>query len=970
MAEPMPSPYSDDSEGSVLREFMEDIQRQQHRPSNRGSYRSQQPHHEPAVTMPVGPQEPLQSIYSGNSGGQILRDLLDAQEQPQPEPSVQSGPPPPRSHQASQSSRVVDTGSSKRRTHRSSSHREHLADASSEELMHHLFEQKKETNTLRRALRLAVERVDAETQRVIALEQDSHQTIEQLTTLNEERVAAHQEALKTSAELRLYQFQLEHAQKQILRAQDTLKTVESERNEAEEAAARARAKARKYLQEQMVSAAKEEGRRLGFEAGLRRAQEEAEFSELGSRRAPSTRVRIVAEPEYTAPAAHIDVEALSSPVNQRTPHVRQQNLPQEPSIPPSEPQVQPPTPPESDTYAEDESQSPTETTGFHDPPPPLPLSRVVSPGPSVLHYAISIPPASELERQNSQNQYLGKSTTQPWVTAREYHQFQMAEQQPHPEQNFRSMANMDTQRGGVSFAQPSMQGHSGKGKGKESWLRRTLSRPWRKNSKSNGGASISWYQPAPSDRPQPAVHVRDFGALEPPRPSFDSASVSTRLSQMDIVSPPPQPPSSSTASGSDRSYKGAGKGRRRFREKDSSLFVINEDPLSRTATPVRGNVPRGSPSMSQVQSLLSQVNGETRSNYSDPKAVEEWRRSSVSANVSVPKEMSQDGHARPPSTTKVQTGPPRRRPAHLTVPSPLSPLNAYTPTPISHVMSNHTQNSAFLGVDARPSLNRNPTSATVVGITVEPPSRSPTEAPVSARPPQDDFLSPNQSYAPSLRSMANSLHNPVNFSPKGSTAPLNPHRSRPASVASQAPPPPAKSPMGMGASRSLPVNDRPRSFQQGSGEHPRRASVASHVTANGPVRPQADNASVRSGNRSVAAGQQQSHANPTSPSPAPGAGGSHKRTVSDSNYLMPNDGTSLPNGNGNGNRAHGLHRVASNQSMNSVRSANSQYSRFDPTTYVEPTALYNPVSVAVPNGNGERQRTHSNASTLSYISRT
>lgn len=126
-----------------------------------------------------------------------------------------------------------------------------------------------------------------------------------------------------------------------------------------------------------------------------------------------------------------------------------------------------------------------------------------------------------------------------------------------------------------------------------------------------------------------------------------------------------------------------------------------------------------------------------------------------------------------------------------------------------------------------------------------------------------------------------------------------------------------------------------------------------------------DNASVRSGPRSVNAGRnipQQGYSYPASVNPDLT---SRPRNESDPTYLAPN--AYLPGGNGNVN-VYNLHRVTSNQSINSNRSANSRYSRFDPSTYVEPTALYEPVSVGL-SGQRERQRTQSNASgtTLSYI---
>ncbi|KAI6042271.1 hypothetical protein EDC04DRAFT_2661963 [Pisolithus marmoratus] len=91
-------------------------------------------------------------------------------------------------------------------------------------------------------------------------------------TINDTRVAAQQDAASAKEELRLYKLQLENAQAEIIRAQEIVHTVETQRDEAELVAASARTKARQLRQERLIDLAREEGRRLGFEEGIRRGR--------------------------------------------------------------------------------------------------------------------------------------------------------------------------------------------------------------------------------------------------------------------------------------------------------------------------------------------------------------------------------------------------------------------------------------------------------------------------------------------------------------------------------------------------------------------------------------------------------------------------------------------------------------------------------------------------------------------------
>ena len=74
-------------------------------------------------------------------------------------------------------------------------------------------------------------------------------------------------------ELRLYKVQLDNAQKEIYRAQEVLSTVDHQRQQAEEDAARARTTARALKEEKLIQMAREDGRRSGMEEGIQRGRD-------------------------------------------------------------------------------------------------------------------------------------------------------------------------------------------------------------------------------------------------------------------------------------------------------------------------------------------------------------------------------------------------------------------------------------------------------------------------------------------------------------------------------------------------------------------------------------------------------------------------------------------------------------------------------------------------------------------------
>ena len=184
-----------------------------------------------------------------------------------------------REHSAEPITTIVESSRTRKRNSASERRRKRerdLANASpsQRELVRLLIDQEQEAYTLRKQLHIANQRVDFEARRAAELEQANQQVTQRYREINESKVVVQQEATKAIQDSRVSHLELENAQKEIERARESLKRIEKERDEAEAATARARAKARKLREQQIVAAAREEGRRLGFEAGFEHARQE------------------------------------------------------------------------------------------------------------------------------------------------------------------------------------------------------------------------------------------------------------------------------------------------------------------------------------------------------------------------------------------------------------------------------------------------------------------------------------------------------------------------------------------------------------------------------------------------------------------------------------------------------------------------------------------------------------------------
>ncbi|KAF8624485.1 hypothetical protein AX17_007114 [Amanita inopinata Kibby_2008] len=159
--------------------------------------------------------------------------------------------------------------SSRRRREREQAY-SHL---SSQELVNTLIDKEHEAKRLLKALRAALQRLNTQAARISELENNNQEALERLRQINQSRIEAQQEASRASQELQLYQIELENAQREVMHGSEMMTTIQKQRDDAEQAAIRARAKARRLRQQRLVDAAREEGRKWGFSDGFERAKQ-------------------------------------------------------------------------------------------------------------------------------------------------------------------------------------------------------------------------------------------------------------------------------------------------------------------------------------------------------------------------------------------------------------------------------------------------------------------------------------------------------------------------------------------------------------------------------------------------------------------------------------------------------------------------------------------------------------------------
>lgn len=266
-----------------------------------------------------------------------------------------------------------------------------------------LVAREREAMDLKRTLYTLSEQLKAERQRADAAENKTREVLALFKSANEAKNAAEQEAARVNEGLRLYKLQYDNAQEEIRRAQKLIDTLEAQRLDAEEAAAQARSTARQLKEERIIMRAREEGRRQGLEEGL--AQGRVIGYEEG-RAAGYESGRVATEQAFTsAPVTELDFDQ-SRPHAYRPPHVPRQSTsedsiqeagpaftqPSDGAVPSPPPVVAPapipaavPAPPPANPSPPAPTRAPEDAQQIH----PIPIHNgIMSPS----HPQVDIPP--------------------------------------------------------------------------------------------------------------------------------------------------------------------------------------------------------------------------------------------------------------------------------------------------------------------------------------------------------------------------------------------------------------------------------------------------------------------------------------------------------------------------------------------------------------------------------------------------
>ncbi|KAJ7137730.1 hypothetical protein C8R44DRAFT_847832 [Mycena epipterygia] len=733
-------------------------------------------------------------VYSDDEESPVLQDFVNetlARQTETPSPRTELLSPPRTSPRALQGEEIDRL----RRGRRGPSERyrrqreEAYANVSSRQLLSLFIEKEYESSKLRKALHRAFERFEAEAIRVSEAERVTQETLNQFRAINEAKVAAERALSKTNEELRLWKFQFDHAQKEIERAQDVVRLVERQRDDAERAAAKARTAARQLNEQRLVNDALEEGRRLGYQAGFRRAQQEMAYTRVGEPYEDLEREMGGHGRVYSAVDVHdsgLDGSPSQPPRDINASPMPAPHSPQiirMPEILPS-PHQPPPT---------HEAPSPSPAMAMPSPipaPPPRTFetepvrhapSSVRSPSIQLSRYSIDIPSPSVLD-QTRPSDYQPQQQRRPSSQAprprsvqdapptrpnpQEQPQYQPPPPAKPPPDNYIPSASAE---GGIPLPPPFQ-----------------LSRPVLPAV--DAPRTQSWYN---RDRPEEPAPAESW--YQPKRPRSNAGSATGRSNAGSVTGRSAQGRHTRHTSLDSRVPHGNGK--LVVHEYGTDLGAIKEDARSAQGTyaytvpeqrwdnaqgsqrarSMRGSVeslvpppPPEKDARHQKQAIADELR------YSNPDLPEAWRRDAA-ANA---------------GTGSSRSGPPRnvRRPAQLTMPTPLSPPTG--PVPLAGHMRARTMSGSTgksgrsqppnpVDLANRPSLRRvkerRPISPSDVGspfsgtINVEPPSQSSSQIPLQMNimPQIDQYLSPNYQTQP----LPNQSALPSGFMPQMVTVP-------------------------------------------------------------------------------------------------------------------------------------------------------------------------------------------------------
>ena len=141
--------------------------------------------------------------------------------------------------------------------------------SSTRHLLRLLVEEEYQSSHLRKLLTTALDKIEAETARAVEGERRAQEATQRL---NELKLTADDAAARANRQISMFNLQLDNANREIVAVKERLCLVEGQRDEAEAEAANARTTARRSNERYLVKLAREEGRRLGFEAGFVKGQ--------------------------------------------------------------------------------------------------------------------------------------------------------------------------------------------------------------------------------------------------------------------------------------------------------------------------------------------------------------------------------------------------------------------------------------------------------------------------------------------------------------------------------------------------------------------------------------------------------------------------------------------------------------------------------------------------------------------------
>lgn len=197
---------------------------------------------------------------------------MDRHLNPLPPEFTPSAPSPETDSRSSGSSPQSPSHEKRRRSHR----RDHgRYNEVQQELVKLFVSEEQEARQHRRLLRAALDRLDSERQRAQEAERRALDLANRFRTVNEARLSALAELARVQQELSFYKLEYDVAQRELKRGQEMLNHAEAQRDDAEATAARARSAAQRIKEKHLVFLAKEEGRKLGYEEGLKRGYEES-----------------------------------------------------------------------------------------------------------------------------------------------------------------------------------------------------------------------------------------------------------------------------------------------------------------------------------------------------------------------------------------------------------------------------------------------------------------------------------------------------------------------------------------------------------------------------------------------------------------------------------------------------------------------------------------------------------------------